>query len=89
VSDAENSYLLHVGKCLVQVNGHYCYPEDLINILSLVTQELSCNRSGCSAMLKIVPTNTVLAVRFLAFNLLEGIFWILGYKCRVPTRWPH
>jgi hypothetical protein len=51
VNDDENSYLLHVGKCLVHVNGHYYYLEDLINTLSLVTQELSCNGSGCSAML--------------------------------------
>lgn len=51
VSKAENSYLLHVGKCLVQANGHYCHLEALINTLSLVTQELSCNRRGCSAVL--------------------------------------
>ena len=34
-------------KCLVLVNGHYYYLWDLVNILSHVTQELSCNCSGC------------------------------------------
>lgn len=38
---------IHVGKFLVQVNSHYYYLEDLINTLSLVTQELHCNCSGC------------------------------------------
>lgn len=47
------TYLLHVKKekCLVLINGHYYYLWDLVNILSHVTQELSRNCSGYSAML--------------------------------------